>query len=121
MKTKVIKLTISPDVQVLCELFSISPQQLLSRFMADLCSEVGNGGSDERRMAKDYFLRGGMAVTEEWHWEHNGDILEDFESLYKASYPYANDENKEWKKKRANFLNELREIWLNEKSKMASR
>ncbi len=39
-----------------------SPEDIINAYLSDLLSEEGNQGSDERIMAKDYFLRGSIAA-----------------------------------------------------------
>jgi hypothetical protein len=112
MKSKTIKLKVSADMQVLCEIFGITAEELLTQFIADLCSEGGSGGSDERTMAKEYFLRGSLSTNEEWLWDNNENVLDDFAWLYLSAYP-TNDDNGKWQKQRTLLLNELREKWQN--------
>lgn len=80
-----IKIEISKDIEVLCEQFKITPKDLLEQFMDDLCSRPGNGGSDERRMAKEYFLRG--SIASQISYEDGQLMMDFFEGLYQKHYP----------------------------------
>lgn len=80
-----IKIDIPVDVIALCNIFDITPKLLLEQYMCDLCSLPGNGGSDERRMAKDYFLRG--HISGNVHIEEKASVIEEFETLYQNNYP----------------------------------
>lgn len=52
-----ITLEIPKQLQMLCELLETMPQQVLQIFINDMSLEVGSSGSDERRMAVEYFMR----------------------------------------------------------------
>jgi hypothetical protein len=110
MQSITIEVAIPDDVQVFCELFSITPDELLTRFMNDLCSMQYNGGSDERRMAKEYFLRGDLASRLEPLWTHAMEVAFDFDDLYHAAYPASSNAN--WEYHRAELLKELRAEWM---------
>lgn len=58
-------------LEYLAEYAEITPEELLQSFIRDLTKCIGNGGSDERECAKDWFVRHyGRAV----YVEHNGHI-----------------------------------------------
>jgi len=52
-----IELQIPKQLEMLCELLETTPQQVLQGFINDVSLEVGSSGSDERRMAVEYFMR----------------------------------------------------------------
>ncbi len=52
-----IGLQIPKQLQMLCELLETTPEQVLQGFINDVSLEVGSNGSDERRMAVEYFMR----------------------------------------------------------------
>ena len=54
---KQITVNIPPQLAMLCELLETTPQQILQGFINDLSLEVNSSGSDERRMAVEYFMR----------------------------------------------------------------
>lgn len=109
---------IPDDVQVLCEVFNIEPEDLLEQFLQDLCSLPGNGGSDERRMAKEYFLRGGIASNGIFSdYDEQETVLHSFEALYQKHYPSI--ENKTHENDRATDLEKLRIFYGEVKQKGA--
>lgn len=88
-QTKV-EVEIPADVIALCNIFDISPQALLRQYMCDLCSLPGSQGSDERHMAKWYFLRGGLASGVNFDFKEG--LVEEFEQLYQKNYPSVSNE-----------------------------
>ena len=52
-----IELQIPKQLELICELLETTPQQVLQSFINDVSLEVGSNGSDERRMAVEYFMR----------------------------------------------------------------
>lgn len=99
MEKTTITLEIPADIIVLCDVFDIKPEQLLSTFMADLCSMSGSQGSDERMMAKIYFLRGGISHRHQWHIEHAEDLITDFDHMRRANYPAISNTGYDEKRK----------------------
>lgn len=110
MEEKDVTIKIAPDVQVLCDIFGITPEALLTQYVSDLCSLATNGGSDERYMAKDYFLRSYLAREDEFTMSNAPAIMEDFEALYQNAYPAL--DNKGWQQQRTELLKELYRQWL---------
>jgi hypothetical protein len=106
---KTIQLTIAPDVQVLCDLLDITPEQLLNQYMRDLCSMALNGGSDERLMAKQYFLRTHLSSQSVFSNDCATEICEDFETIYQSAYPAVG--NTGWEQQRTELLTELHNDW----------
>jgi hypothetical protein len=89
-KAHSIEIEIPAEVAMLCDLFDITPKILLEAFMADLASIQGNQGSDERNMAKAWFLRGGIGIipwleSEDWYA-----CLNQLEDIY-AQVPHTLD------------------------------
>lgn len=110
MEKTTIQIEIPVEIVMLCDIFDIKPEELLSAYMEDLCSMKSNQGSDERRMAKEYFLRGGIAMPG-WLdndnvdvgisvYEIQSDLIEQFADMYTENYPaIANTEYDEKRKK----------------------
>lgn len=109
LEEKNIQLTIAPDVQVLCNLLDVTPEQLLNQFMRDLCSMNFNGGSDERMLAKRYLLRTHLSSQSVFTSDCAEEILEEFETIYQSAYPAVG--NVGWEKQRAEMLAEMQEQW----------
>jgi hypothetical protein len=59
---KQITLNVPEQLQMLCGLLDTTPQQILQGFINDMSLEVGSNGSDERRIAVEYFLRCGYGT-----------------------------------------------------------
>lgn len=57
-----IELNIPQQLQMLCELLETTPQKVLQSFIDDVSLEAGSNGSDERRMAVEYFMRVGYGM-----------------------------------------------------------
>jgi len=57
-----IGLEIPQQLQMLCELLETTPQAILQAFINDVSLEVNSSGSDERRMAVEYFMRCGYGM-----------------------------------------------------------
>ena len=108
-EVKTIEIPISPDVQVLCDLLSITPEELLTQYMRDLCSLAMNGGSDERAFAKQYFLRTYLSSQSVFSNDCAGVLLEDYEGLYISAYPAIG--NTGWEEQRKEMLAELHKDW----------
>lgn len=118
MASTKIEIQIPEDVQIFCKLFEIEPEYLLKQYMQDLCSMESNGGSDERMMAKQYFLRTYLARQTEFTVENAEQICDDFETLYQAAYPAVG--NPGWEKQRQKLLKILHQDWTERKRPVTS-
>jgi hypothetical protein len=47
------------EFQQLCQDDGVSPERVIRGFIADLCHTEGTSGSDERRLAVQYYVRCG--------------------------------------------------------------
>jgi hypothetical protein len=47
------------EFQEICQGDGVSPEQVIRGFIADLCHLDGSNGSDERRLAVQYYVRCG--------------------------------------------------------------
>jgi hypothetical protein len=60
---QMIEIRVPKQLELLCDLLETTPQQVLQGFINDLSLEVHySNGSDERRMAVEYFLRVGYGM-----------------------------------------------------------
>lgn len=57
---RTITLEIPKQLELICELLETTPEQVLQAFINDVSLEVNSSGSDERRMAVEYFMRCGL-------------------------------------------------------------
>lgn len=110
MRRKKIKVTVPVEIQLLCILLKITPRELLETFLHDLGSCNFTQGSDERKMAKAWFLRGAISATA-GDWDNASQLVEDLEHIREASYPYASDVKKTYIKKRKILLAEWFDEW----------
>jgi hypothetical protein len=108
-----IKLEIPKQLQMLCELLDITPQEVLQGFINDLSLEIGSNGSDERRMAVEYFLRVGYG-THRYEWE---DIETMFDGLNWLRFQQYEKKGTAFKALQKQFLEEWFREW---KAKMKS-
>jgi hypothetical protein len=115
IEEKSIVLSIPPDVQVLCELLDVRPEELLTQFLRDLCSMQHNSGSNARLHAKKYMLSTYITTQSLFTNDFSRPLLDAFEDLYIRAYPTIG--NKGWELQRAIMLEELREKWLVSKQK----
>jgi hypothetical protein len=59
---KTMTLNIPLQMQLLCSLWEISPEQILQAFIDDTCQCLNSSGSDERIKAASYLLRCGYGM-----------------------------------------------------------
>ncbi len=52
-----ITVEVPKQLALICELLEVTPQAVLQNFIDDVSLEVNSSGSDERRMAVEYFMR----------------------------------------------------------------
>lgn len=112
METK-ITLEIPKQLQMLCELLNITPQEVLQGFINDVSLEIDSNGSDERTMAVEYFLRVGYG-THRYDYE---DIEMMFDGLNQLRFQQYEKKGEAFKTLKKQFLEEWFIQW---KSKMKS-
>lgn len=69
-----ITIEVPEQIRILAEVVGATPEQLIGMFAYDLAHHVTSGGSDERMMAKDYFMR--------THWAGFDEKRETVEGLF---------------------------------------
>jgi len=100
---KQIGLTIPKQLALLCKLLQTTPEQVLQAFINDLSQEVHSSGSDERRMAVEYFMR----CSYGYHRYGFEEIESMFEGLDRLRWQWpGNDKEKEkgYQRERTAFL-----------------
>ena len=105
------KIRINKQLEMLCEILSTTPQQVLQHFADNLSLDYRyTNGSDERMMAVQYFIRCGYGM-------HLFDI-EEIEQMFEALdiiryrfYQYGNPREKEYIKERNKCYKEFLEQW----------
>ena len=108
-----ITLEIPRQLAMLCELLETTPEQVLQAFINDLSLEVNSSGSDERRMAVEYFMRVGYGM----HCYEFEEVEQMFDGLNWLRWQQYEKKGKAFKALQSQFLKE----WFNEwKAKMKS-
>ena len=85
-------LEIPKQLALLCDLLDTTPQEILQGFIDDLSLEVHSSGSDERRMAVEYFMRVSYGIHL-YEWDQIQQMFDDLNWL-RLQWP-GNDEVKE--------------------------
>jgi len=106
-----IELEIPQQLTLLCELLEITPQQILQGFVNDLSYEVhGSNGSDERRMAGEYFLRVGYGM-DGYEWEQVEQMLLELDNLRKEWPGNSAEKEKEYQQTCRKYLDNWFKEW----------
>lgn len=79
--TKLIQVKAPPELLELARIIGRKPAEILEQYAQDLLRLPGSNGSDERRMAGEYFLRGSIVG-----WDEKRDLAEDFISISRREY-----------------------------------
>lgn len=101
-----ITLEIPKQLELICELLETTPQQILQGFINDMSLEVGSNGSDERRMAVEYFMRVGYGM----HRYDFEEVEQMFDGLNWLRWQQYEKKGKAFKALQKQFLKE----WFNE-------
>lgn len=101
-----IELQIPKQLEMLCELLETTPQQVLQGFINDVSLEVGSNGSDERRMAVEYFMR----CCYGYHRYDDEQTEQMFDGLNWLRWQQYEKKGAAFKKLQQQFLNE----WFNQ-------
>ena len=109
--TQTITVEIPRQLELLCSPLEITPGQILQGFINDLSLEVhGGNGSDERRMAVEYFLRVGYGA----HRYDLDKITQMFEELEYLRLQWTGNDpemQKVYRRYKKVFLKKWREKW----------
>jgi len=105
-----ITLDVPKQLEMICELLEVTPQAVLQNFIDDVSLQVGSSGSDERRMAVEYFMRVGYGM----HRYEFDQVEQMFDGLnwLRCQWP-GNDEAKEkqYLQERRAFLKQWLKEW----------
>jgi hypothetical protein len=111
-----ITLEIPKQLELICQLLEITPQQVLQNFIDDVSLEVNSSGGDERRMAVEYFMRVGYGM----HRYEFDQVEQMFDGLnwLRCQWP-GNDAEKEkqYLQERRKFLKQWFKEWKAKESK----
>lgn len=109
-----IPLNIPRQLMLLCDLLETTPQAVLQAFINDASLEVNSSGSDERRMAVEYFMRVGYGM----HRYEFDQVEQMFDGLNWLRWQWpGNDKEKEKEdlQQRKNYLKRWHREWKSKK------
>jgi hypothetical protein len=115
------KIEIPVQLNTILQLTDCSLQQLLQGFINDLSQEIhGTNGSDERRMAVEYFLRVGYG-SHVFEPEHLRDFFSELEEI-RRQWPggSGSEKEKEYFRFRRLFLKTWTENWFKIKNELVA-
>jgi len=105
-----ITVEVPKQLALICELLEVTPQAVLQNFIDDVSLEVNSSGSDERRMAVEYFMRVGYGM----HRYEFDQVEQMFDGLnwLRCQWP-GNDAEKEkqYLQERRKFLKQWLKEW----------
>jgi hypothetical protein len=107
VRKQTIELNIPKQLTMLCELLETTPQEILQAFINDVSLEVNSSGSDERRMAVEYFMRVGYGM----HRYNFEEVEQMFDGLNWLRYQQYETRGKAFAGLRTKFLNEWFTEW----------
>ena len=116
---KTIKIRINKQLEMLCELLDTTPEQVLQDFADNLSLDHRHtSGSDERRMAVEYFMRIGYGMHL-FDFDQIENMFNELNTIRCDFYNYGNDWEKEYIKQRDKQYRALFKEWkaLKEKKK----
>ena len=82
MKTT-IQLEIPPQIQLLADVLDVTVEQIVRSYLFNLAQSISSGGSDERMMAADFFLRTGLVGD---RYEKVQTLLGEFRTIRETWY-----------------------------------
>jgi hypothetical protein len=102
-----IELQIPKQLEMICELLEVTPQAVLQNFIDDVSLEVNSSGSDERRMAVEYFMRVGYGM----HRYEFDQVEQMFDGLNWLRWQQYKKKGAAFKKLQQQFLKEWFKEW----------
>lgn len=108
---KTIKIRINKQLDMICQALEITPEQVLQDFADNLSlHHQYTSGSDERRMAVEYFMRVGYG-TGAIDFDELEHMFDQLETLRWAFYSFGNNRHKEYLAYRRKELAKLQKEW----------
>lgn len=102
-----ITLEIPRQLELICELLEATPEQVLQSFINDVSLEVNSSGSDERRMAVEYFMRCGYGM----HRYRYEEVEMMFDGLNWLRFQQYEKQGEPFTKVQQEFLNQWHREW----------
>ncbi len=104
---KNMKIRINKQLENLCQILGTTPEQVLQDFADNLSLDYRyTSGSDERRMAVEYFMRAGYGMHL-FNFEEVENIFDELNTIRYSFYSYGNPKTKEYLKERDKQYNQL--------------
>jgi len=108
------KIRINKQLAMLCKILNTTPEQVLQNFADNLSLDYRyTNGSDERRMAVEYFMRCGYGMHLFDH-EQVEQMFDELNAIRSRFYHYGNGKEKEYLQDRdqryQNFLQRWKEV-----------
>lgn len=114
---KQMKIRINKQLEMLCETLETTPEQVLQNFADNLSLDYRyTSGSDERRMAVEYFMRCGYG-THLFEYDEIERMFDELNTIRYSFYNYGNSKEKEYIKERNKQYKGLLKQWKALKAK----
>ncbi len=111
MKKKQMNIRINKQLQMICETLDTTPEQVLQDFADNLSLDYRyTSGSDERRMAVEYFMRCGYG-THLFEIDEIETMFDRLNTIRFAFYNYGNPSVKKYIQERNRQYRELKQEW----------
>lgn len=96
MKKQQLNIRINKQLQMLCDTLDITPEQVLQDFADNLSLDYQyTSGSDERRMAVEYFMRVGYGMHL-FEFDEVERMFDELNTIRYSFYNYGNPRKKEY-------------------------
>lgn len=114
---KTMKIRINKQLEMICQTLETTPEQVLQTFADNLSLDHRyTSGSDERRMAVEYFMRVGYG-THLFDLDEIERMFDELDTVRYSFYDYGNDRQAEYIKERNKQYNRLLKQWKALKAK----
>jgi hypothetical protein len=105
------KIRINKQLEMLCKILDTTPQQILQEFADNLSLDYRyTSGSDERRMAIEYFMRCGYGMHR-FDFEQVEQMFDELNAIRSNYYNYGNAREKEYLQERDRRYKEFFTHW----------
>ena len=107
---KIITLEIPEQLDLLCQLLEIAPEQVIQGFINDVSMSTGSNGSDERFMSADYFLRCGYGMHI-FDYQQQEQMLNELNTIRYNFYLFGNKQMAAYKRYRRKEIKDWYQRW----------
>lgn len=114
---KQMNIRINKQLELLCELLETTPEQVLQDFADNLSLDHHHThGSDERRMAVEYFMRVGYGMHL-FSFEEVEGMFDELDTIRYSFYNYGNEKEQQFIRERNKQYKKLFAAWKEQKEK----